>query len=58
MGNASVANVKSGEYHFSISSVACQQHTYGILYIAELVLSLIIQRFLPLVKFEFVNDRF
>ena len=54
-----VANAKSGEYYFfSISSVTCRPFTYGIFYTVELVLYLIIPRFLPFVKYEFVNDWF
>ena len=52
MSNVGVDRAKSGEYHsFSISFVACQALTYGIFYTVELVLYLIIPRFLP-----FVND--
>ena len=54
-----MANTKSGEYHFfSISSVTCWPLTYSILYTVELVLCLIIPRFLPFVKYEFVNKWF
>ena len=33
----SMANIKSGEYHFPISFVACWTLIYGILYTVELV---------------------
>ena len=40
MGNVGVTNMKSGDYHFSISSITCWPFTY-----VELVLCLIIQDF-------------
>ena len=46
MNNVGVANMKSGEYHFPISSVALPGLIYGIVYTLELVQCLIIQRFL------------
>ena len=54
-----VANMKSGDYHFfSISSVACWPFTYGILIMVELVLCLIIPRFLPFLNYKLLISGF
>ena len=60
MGNVGVTNTKSGYYNFffSISSITCWPFTYGILNMVELVLCLIIPRFLPFLEYEFVNKWF
>ena len=60
MSNVGVANTKSGDYHFvfSISSVACWPFTYGLLNMVELILCLIILRFLPFLEYRFVNEWF
>ena len=55
MGNVGVTNMKSGDYHFSISSITCWLFTYGILNMVELVLCLIIPRFLPFLEYKFVK---
>ena len=56
MGNMGVTNMKSGDYHFlSISSITCWPFTYGILNMVELVLCLIIPRFLPFLEYKFVK---
>ena len=60
MGNVGVTNTKFGDYHFffSISSVACWPFTDGILNMVELVLCLIIPRFLLFLEYKFVNKWF
>ena len=57
MGHVDVANAKSGEYHFffAVSSVANWPLTYDILYMIVLVLCWIIPRFLPFLKYDFIN---
>ena len=52
VGNIGMTNAKFGEHHFSISSIICQLLTYGIFYTVELVLYLIIPRFLPFLEYE------
>ena len=59
MGNVGVTNTKSGDYHFfSISSVTYWPFTYSILNMVELVLCLIIPRFLPFLGCKFINEWF
>ena len=60
MGNVSVTNTKSGDYHFffSISSITGWPFTYGILNMVEFVLCLISPRFLPFLNYKFVISGF
>ena len=53
----SVANMKSGEYHF-FCHFFCNLPAYNMVYMVELVLCLIIQRFLPFLEYKFVNNWF